>query len=146
MTTRIELKDYRFTNLQIQWVQQPLDPVSVVPSVDIFDGKPPEELPNTRLVRLDIRTAPPPEHAGYEIALSIVGVFDIHAPGDDPARTHSIVMANGATILYGIVRAEIASLTSNFPAGRALLSTVYMHEVLKRQSERPSTEAPGTES
>jgi hypothetical protein len=75
---------------------------------------------------------------GYEVKLALFGLLslDDEDPGTPEDTRRYVASLNGATILYGIARAEVASLTSNFPGGRLLLPTVYMDEVLKQQAAR----------
>lgn len=141
MTPRVVLSDYRFFDLEVHWVPGPGELQGVVePDVAISEVPEPAG-PFEHLIRLDLSAAPPPEQAGYRISLSIVGVFRTETDGQDYSREalRDIAALNGSAILYGIVRAEIASLTSNFPPGRMLLPAVYMHEILKQQSENAAS-------
>src|SRR5690606_7142009 len=134
MHPRFKLRDYRFLDLSIRWIQSSGRPTEQTPAVVISDGAP--KGTTDRVVALKVSLAPPAECSGYQIALSITGLLSVEPGGEeiDEENLRSLAVLNGAMILYGIVRAEVASMTSNFPGGRLLLPTVYMQEILKNQA------------
>jgi hypothetical protein len=47
-----------------------------------------------------------------------------------------LIRVNGGTILYGILRGEIAAFTGSFPGGKFNLPTVNMMEIVKDCEEK----------
>lgn len=82
--------------------------------------------------------------SGYELRISIAALLRIESGDEAPTPDDLGYLAalNGATILYGIARGEIAGLTSNFPGGRFVLPTIYMDEVIQAQSEQGQQASP----
>ncbi len=70
----------------------------------------------------------------YEINAEIQGFFTF---ADDLSEEQMgyLMRVNSATILYGILRGEIANITGSFPAGKFLLPTVMMQNVVEEIEE-----------
>jgi hypothetical protein len=138
MQQRVNLKDYRFTDLQLCWIGRTSSVGHNLPQVQVSQGPPPEEGGTTWLTKLEVSLDPESEKSGYQLRITVAAVLDVVQDQTEPydaSRAGYLAALNGATILYGIVRAEVASLTSNFPGGRHILEAVYMQEVLKSQSD-----------
>ncbi len=71
----------------------------------------------------------------YEIKAEIEGFFTFSEELSDKQMGY-LVRVNSATILYGILRGEVANVTGSFPSGKFLLPTVMMQEVVKEIEER----------
>jgi preprotein translocase subunit SecB len=67
---------------------------------------------------------------GYEIDCSIVGIFKIQ-DGVDPKKVPFLVRVNGCTMLYGILRGQLAGITGSFPGGKFTLPAYMMQDVVK---------------
>ena len=87
----------------------------------------------------EMRTCP------YEIKATIEGFFTFSDELDDKQMAY-LVRVNSATVLYGILRGEVASVTGSFPAGKFLLPTVMMQDVVKEIEDRKSKESKPTGS
>lgn len=72
-----------------------------------------------------------PEGFGWSIDVEIVGIFSF-SKGTSISDMEGIVRVNGCTILYGLLRGHLASVTGAFPSGPYVLPTVNMLEVVKR--------------
>ncbi|MCK5132862.1 MAG: hypothetical protein KAR40_11995 [Candidatus Sabulitectum sp.] len=72
-----------------------------------------------------------PEGFGWSIDVEIVGIFSF-PKGTSISDMEGIVRVNGCTILYGLLRGHLASVTGAFPSGPYVLPTVNMLEVVKR--------------
>ena len=72
-----------------------------------------------------------PEEFGWSIDVEIAGLFSF-AEGTGASDMEGIVRVNGCTILYGLLRGHLASVTGVFPSGPYLLPTVNMLDVVKR--------------
>jgi len=75
-----------------------------------------------------------PERFGWSIDVEIVGIF-YFPKGTSISDMEGIVRVNGCTILYGLLRGHLASVTGAFPSGPYVLPTVNMLEVVKRIEE-----------
>ena len=82
----------------------------------------------------EVRTCP------YEIKATIEGFFTFSKDLDYKQMAY-LVRVNSATILYGILRGEVANVTGSFPAGKFLLPTVMMQDVVKEIEERKTVES-----
>jgi hypothetical protein len=66
----------------------------------------------------------------YAINVEIEGVFSF--PEDMPEEKMGyLCRVNGLTILYGILRGELANVTGSFKGGKFILPTVMMQDVVK---------------
>jgi preprotein translocase subunit SecB len=75
-----------------------------------------------------------PEGYGWNIDVEIAGIFTFPS-GTDSNDMEGIIRVNGCTILYGLLRGHLASVTGAFPSGPYVLPTVNMLEVVKRIEE-----------
>ncbi len=75
----------------------------------------------------------------YRIVAQIDGFFTFP---DDIEEDHFVYLSrvNCATILYGILRGEIANVTGSFPGGKCLLPTVMMQDMVRDIEERRAGE------
>jgi len=127
MAANIEIVNYVILKLSVESGAGG-SPALSAPEIDILQTFNPDN-PVNRAVQLSVSVKPAGTEDGYTISARILGFFDV--TGDEtPERLGGIAAINGATILYGVLRAEIASITGNFPGGRAILPTVYMQQVL----------------
>lgn len=73
----------------------------------------------------------------YAIDVEIEGVFSF--PDDTPEENIDyLCRVNGLTILYGILRGEIANVTGSFKNGKFILPTVMMQDVVQDIEKRKS--------
>jgi hypothetical protein len=81
--------------------------------------------------------------AGYEVHAGIRGQFRVPSCGDVEKQSY-IATLNGLTILYGILRGHVAAVSGSFSAGKFLLPTVMMQDVIAASapSAPPSPETP----
>jgi len=77
----------------------------------------------------------PDQTCPYEIKTEIEGFFTFSDELSNEQMGY-LVRVNSATILYGILRGEIANITGSFPSGKFLLPTVMMQDVVKEIEER----------
>jgi len=98
------------------------------------------EAPDQWALVLSVQIAPPEfdDEPGYELDAEMFGFFD--TSGVDPDEREYLIRLNGATILYGILRGQVATLSGTFPGGRLLLPTVDMNEVVNRIEARKVAE------
>lgn len=76
-----------------------------------------------------------PEPIGYALDCEIVGFFSF--PESTPQKdVDCLIRHNGCTILYGILRGQLATITGSFPHRKLILPTVMMEDVVKEVEER----------
>lgn len=79
-----------------------------------------------------------PEEFGWNIDMEIAGIFTF-PEGTSAGDMEGMIRVNGCTILYGLLRGHLASVTGAFPSGPYILPTVNMFEVVKaiEESKKP---------
>lgn len=75
------------------------------------------------------------EHSYFEFDFEIRGYFTFNPKMTTEQRNISI-RVNGATILYGILRGQIAMMTGCYPRGALTLPTVMMEDVVSKVEAR----------
>jgi preprotein translocase subunit SecB len=73
--------------------------------------------------------------SGYLIESEIQGIFSFSEESSEEEMQY-LIRINGANILYGILRGQIAATTGTFPNGKFVLPAVYMHKVLPEIDKR----------
>ena len=76
-----------------------------------------------------------PAPIGYVLDSEIVGYFSFPEETSEE-NMQALIRYNGCTILYGILRGQIANITGSFPHAKLVLPTVMMEEVVKNIEER----------
>lgn len=98
--------------------------------------------PLLHALELKVIVEPEPDHAegmGYAIEAHIIGFFRFEE-GTPEEEMQYLVRVNGGTILYGILRGQLAAFTGSFPNGKYMLPSVYMQDVVKDVEERKKRE------
>lgn len=75
----------------------------------------------------------------YEIFTEIEGFFKFPEDIEDKKMGY-LCRVNTLTILYGILRGEIANVTGSFPGEKYILPTVMMQDVVNEVEERKDVE------
>lgn len=76
-----------------------------------------------------------PVQVGYVLDSEIVGYFSF-PDGTSEENMQALIRYNGCTILYGILRGQIANITGSFPHAKLVLPTVMMEEVVNAIEKR----------
>lgn len=97
-------------------------------SIAYFVGKNQDNEHNYKLT-LGVKVVP--DTFGWSIDVEIVGIFSF-PEGTASNDMEGIVRVNGCTILYGLLRGQLSSVTGAFPSGPYVLPTVNMLEVVRR--------------
>ena len=132
----LQLKDFMITRLHVDW-QAPENPVEYVgkPEEDLFiDYKVLRNAEEQHSLALEFRVKRTPKGkfaAGYSIECEIVGFFDFPETMEEE-KIQYLVRFNGGTILYGILRGQIALFTGSFPDGKYTLPAISMQDVVKQ--------------
>ncbi len=76
-----------------------------------------------------------PVPVGYVLESEIVGYFSFPDTTSEE-NMQALIRYNGCTILYGILRGQIANITGSFPHAKLVLPTVMMEEVVNEIETR----------
>ncbi len=133
------LHDFFLTRLTVEWFEP--EKATEIRLRFSFDYDVAYNRDDPNYYRLTFRMSGQPDvspKAGYEIDTEIVGYFSF--PKETPKdQKEYLIRINGTTILYGILRGELASVTGMFPHGKITLPTVMMQDVIV-QLEREKAE------
>ncbi len=139
MTEILQLNDFAVTRLLIDWHQPSRDAAGnphfsggMAFDYNVLRRK---DAPHSFALQFKFTLVPEEVKEGYEIEAAITGLFDF-PPSMEESKMQSLIRINGCTILYGILRGEIATFTGSFPGGKFLLPTVFMQEVVQDIEKR----------
>ncbi len=128
-SSSLQLDDFFVTHLDLRWVEGTEDkqPQDCMPEMDFTIAKHNEK---ATMFRLTLRVALPVKkgRTGLNIDSEIAGFFSFPPQTEDEDMQY-LVRINGATILYGILRGQIAMASGSFPPGKFLLPAVVMPDV-----------------
>jgi preprotein translocase subunit SecB len=137
----IELKEFFITKLNVDWVEgkeydKPEGEISL--GFD-FDAASREGFPNEFKYEFRVIGIPEKGYEGIKFRAHLDGFFSF--PEDMDQKQMLLLLAiNGASILYGILRGQLANITGSFPGGKITLPAVTMEdvipEVLKAKNEK----------
>lgn len=129
---KLQLEEFFLTRLHVVW-NPPSKPEQVVSEFSFgYDVARHKTELRRFLLTFTMHTAQKEKTplVGYEIDCQIVGLFTF-VEGVDEAEMQQLIRINGCTILYGILRGQIAGVTGSFVGGKFNLPTVMMHEVVQ---------------
>ena len=126
-----QLDDFHFTRLAVQW-HSPKESgkFEVNYSFDYSIGQHNTEKNRYRLAFRVGAKSDTPEPVGYHLNSEIVGFFRF-PDGTEQNKMDFLIRFNGCTILYGILRGQVASLTGSFPQKKLVLPTFMMKEIVE---------------
>lgn len=135
MNAVCELEDFFINQLQVDWLRP--DPNRKEESVSFgFDYDLSWHNENPHRVRMIMRFVmganKQEENSScpYGIKAEVEGFFKFSEDIDDQKMAY-LCRVNSLTILYGILRGEIANVTGSFRDGKFILPTVMMQDVVK---------------
>lgn len=149
MPEMLQLRNFDLIKLHVDWT--PLDGREYIE--DHFQGVTSfdyevlrrNDAPTIFALKLEYGLKPKSGKAGYAIEAEIVGFFEF-AESTEEDKMQYLIRVNGGTILYGILRGEVAAFTGSFPGGKFVMPSVYMQEVVAqveadKKAERAKTKA-----
>lgn len=133
MSLKLQLEEFFLTRLQVAWHSPPKSQQVDSELSFGYDVARHKSDSNRFRLTLTVRTSPKEKapSAGYEMECQIVGLFAF-VPDVPEAEMQMLIRINGCTILYGILRGQIASVTGSFVGGKFNLPTVMMDEVVQK--------------
>lgn len=133
------LDEFFITRLYLSW-REPAKQTESTLGVS-FDYDVARHNKDTRRYRLTLRVqvkgkeAPP---LGLTLEAEIVGFITLPKEVNSEHMDY-LVRLNGCTILYGILRGEVAMASGSFPSGKFILPTVMMEDVVAGVEERKAS-------
>lgn len=124
------LDEFFMTRVNVAW-HEPSQPGSV--DIDfLFDydvARHSTEKHHFRLALRLVAISRTPTPVDYSADCEIIGFFRF--PEDSTDETmQRLIRINGCTILYGILRGQLANITGSFPRQKLILPTVMMEDVV----------------
>lgn len=134
------LDEFFMTRVNVAW-HEPSQPGSV--DIDyLFDYDVARHATEKHRFRLAFRLgvkSKSPTPVDYSLDCEIVGFFRFPEQSSDEAMQR-LIRLNGCTILYGILRGQLANITGSFPRQKLILPTVMMEDVVN-EIEREKAQA-----
>ncbi len=96
---------------------------------------------NDKLFRLDFRVKIKPKKgdSGKSIDAELLGFFSF-PPNTDESDMQYFVRINGCTMLYSLLRGQVAMITGSFPDGKFNLPSILMHDKIMKIEKSKSKE------
>jgi len=130
-SSSLRLEEFLLTKLSLDWQVGRCDCEETCPysvDVDYFLARKEDDDRSFRLqLRVVLRVAD--DCTGLNIDSVIDGFFSF-PEGTSEEDMQYLVRVNGATILYGILRGQVAMISGSFPTGKLNLPAIVMHDVL----------------
>lgn len=132
------LEEFFMTRVNVAW-HEPAESGSV--EIDfLFDYDVARHATEKNRFRLAFRVgvkSKTPAPVDYSLDCEIVGFFSFPA-GTTDELMQRLVRLNGCTILYGILRGQLANITGSFPRQKLILPTVMMEDVVHQIEQEKS--------
>ena len=134
------LEEFFMTRLNLAW-HDPKETTTV--SIEHkFDYDVHRNTQQKNLFRLVFRfglSSQTPAPVGYALDSEIIGYFRFPDEATEE-NMQTLIRFNGCTILYGILRGQIANISGSFPNAKLVLPTVMMEEVVRNIEKRKAQE------
>ena len=125
----LQLTDFQLNKIKVDYIKAKEKALVYYTSIGYKVG---QSRDNKNLFRLFFEFKLKPKNvkqSGYIIESEIIGYFTFPESFDEEDM-QMVVRFNGCTILYGILRGEIANFTGSFPNGKFILPTMDMNEIV----------------
>lgn len=130
----IQLETFQMSKVHIEFVHTEGEPLPAGPAEHslTIDYNVAVRADDDRRYRLSLLVSVNPNGSGMRIESQIDGFFQCPAEMPVPVRNGTI-RVNGGTILYGLLRGQLAAISGSFPSGPYILSTVSMLDIVRRK-------------
>lgn len=132
MNTPILLDEFLLRKLNIEWLDGKPQDEAMYSLGFHFDVKSNSENKNNFLLSLSVNFIPVDNQYGLKVETIIDGFFTLSEEFTTPGKKEYTLLVNGATILYGILRGQVAMISGSFPKGKMKLPTVMMVDEVKK--------------
>jgi len=143
-TSNLQLDEFFLTRLQLNWCSGKHQ--DDVPYKLVFDyelGRHNDEPKRFRLT-LQVSMQVDQGYRGLSIDAEILGFFSFPADTEENDMQY-LVRVNGATILYGLLRGQVAMVSGSFPHGKLNMPPVIMCDVLREVDRLKAEETSNSE-
>jgi len=138
----IHLEKYFLEKVLIQRRDEDNEEEYVSISFDFdYEIKRNQEKPNLFMLTFIVRDDPHESTTvpqAYDLDLRIVGLFRFHEDVEEKDMQY-LIRYNGCTILYGILRGMLTTISGSFPEGPINLPTVMIESVIQNVEARRQT-------
>lgn len=135
MNPACQLEDYAITRLHIHFNEPQGGGQDVTHVNSAFDYSVSTHRTDKNRYRLDLRvityeTGSAGERVGFDLDAKIVG-FILFDEEETKEKMEALIRLNGVSILYGILRGIVATVSGSMPTGKFLLPTVMPQDVVR---------------
>lgn len=126
----MQLEEFFLTHLDISWRRGNVSEEGLggQPGIDYEIARNSDDQHIFRLA-LHVALTPPEDEGGLSVRCNILGFFSFPEETEEDDMQY-LARVNGATMLYGILRGQVAMATGSFPSGKANLPPVVMQDIL----------------
>lgn len=130
----IQLETFHMSKVHIEFVHTEGEPLPAGPTEHsmTIDYNVAIRADDDRRYRLSLLVSVNPNGSGMRIESQIDGFFQCPVEMPVPVRNGTI-RVNGGTILYGLLRGQLAAISGSFPSGPYILPTVSMLDIVRRK-------------
>lgn len=131
-SSSLQLDDFTLVRLLLNFQRGPAEKATDEPCPDLHlkcQVARNTENPLRFRVRLDLAVKTKPGHSGLDVEAEAYGLFSF-PEGTDEREMHYLARVNGGTILYGLLRGQIAMASGSFPGKKVVLPAVVMQDFL----------------
>ena len=130
-SSSLQLEEFFLVSLNLNWQSGTCDCEGDCPYAVDMDYNVARNDDDTRQFRLQLKVGLRLDEncTGLNVDSLIEGYFSFPEGTEEDAMQY-LIRVNGATILYGILRGQVAMLSGSFPTGKVNLPAVVMEDVL----------------
>ena len=140
MKKYIELKDFCIKHLHVDWFFSEEMPKKVPkenPFIDYVILRNPENSHEFSMtLTIEAISDKEPKVGSFLVKATLMGLFTFTKESKEEEMQY-LIRVNGATILYGLLRGHLATITGAFPkGGKYILPSIYMQEIIPKIEKR----------
>jgi len=145
-TPTCQLEDFHMTRLHLDWVDPgPREEVNIEATNSRFDYDVFSNREHSRYFMMKFQAwfqqvDSNREKVGYQVECEIMGIFEISEEIPEE-RWPGFIRLNGLSILYGILRGQLANATGSFPNGKLLIPTIMPKDIIQMVEEQEKADA-----
>lgn len=136
-SSRLQLNEFFITKLDIEYVQgseESNDSTEYNLSMD-YDVSQHVEDEHYFKLEFMVKIKPKRGDAGLSVIAGITGLFSF-PEGVEESEMQYLVRVNGCTILYGLLRGQVAMISGSFPCGKVTIPAIVMQDKIKQIEEK----------
>jgi len=144
-TPTCQLEDFHMTRLHLDWVDPAREEVNIEATNSRFDYDVFSNREHSRYFMMKFQAwfqqvDENRNKVGYQVECETLGIFEISE--EIPEESWSgVIRLNGLSILYGILRGQLANATGSFPNGKLLIPTIMPKDIIQMVEEQEKRNA-----